>query len=58
MSVVMVTLPILFQEEAGKGGMVFASFLLSGIEWSEVGGCVDGWGHGHLPTFLLEEEWR
>ena len=55
MSVVMVTLPILFQEEAGKETMVLTSLLFSGVEWSE---WVDGWGHGHLPTFLLEEEWR
>jgi len=36
--------------------MVFASLLLSGVEW--VDWWMGGWGHGHLPTFLLEEEWR
>ena len=37
--------------------MVFVYNLFSGVEWSGVE-WVDGWGHGHLPTFLLEKEWR
>jgi len=36
--------------------MVFASLLLSGVEW--VDWWMGGWGHGHPPTFLLEEEVR
>ena len=47
--------PLLGGRREGSHGLCFSPLEWGGVEWS---GWMGGWGHGHLPTFLLEEEWR